>query len=78
MHFLNSTSNKSNLEIIISVNNELDVKLIKEDLFVKVKPGLSSYAKEPEKVKLVSYQKKMYIFVILILKQRLPIRLDLY
>lgn len=32
------------------VNNEFDVKLIKEDLFVKVKPGLSSYAKEPEKV----------------------------
>jgi Golgi nucleoside diphosphatase len=31
--------------------NKFDVKLIKELLVIKIKPGLSSYANEPDKVK---------------------------
>lgn len=43
------------------VPSKFDVKLIKELLVVKIKPGLSSYANEPDKVKVK--KNKFYKFV---------------
>ena len=43
------------------VSDKFDAELIKEDLFIKVKPGLSSYSNAPDEVSVTIFRGPYYL-----------------